>query len=68
MDDADRAQRDMDFLATTREKPKDKEVEETGFCLFCGEPLPKGHRWCDSACRDAWEKQKIRDNHYLMFR
>lgn len=27
----------------------------TGHCLFCDEDVPKGHRWCDSICRDDYE-------------
>lgn len=27
----------------------------TGECLWCGEPLAPGLRWCDADCRDAWE-------------
>lgn len=30
--------------------------QATGCCLFCGEPLPPGQRWCNSDCRDDWEK------------
>lgn len=68
MDVADRAQMDTDFLEEHRQKPVTKEAEETGYCLFCGEPVPLGHRWCDKSCRDQWEKERVRDNHYKMFR
>lgn len=27
-----------------------------GHCLNCEAPLPEGHRWCDTSCRDDWEK------------
>jgi hypothetical protein len=30
----------------------------TGVCLYCGEPLPAGRRWCDAACRDDWQARK----------
>lgn len=26
----------------------------TGFCLFCSEPVPEQHRWCDKDCQDDW--------------
>lgn len=68
MDVADRAQMDTDFLEEHRQKPVTKEAEETGYCLFCGEPVPPGYRWCDKSCRDQWEKERVRDNHYKMFR
>jgi hypothetical protein len=29
--------------------------EATGHCLFCGETVSNGHRWCDALCRDQWE-------------
>jgi len=29
----------------------------TGECWFCGEYLPAGHRWCNTECRDDWEKE-----------
>ncbi|MDR3088105.1 MAG: hypothetical protein LBU45_09210 [Azoarcus sp.] len=30
----------------------------TGRCLWCDEPLEDGRRWCDSDCRDDWERAK----------
>lgn len=27
----------------------------TGYCLFCGEPLPDGLRWCDADCARDYE-------------
>lgn len=29
----------------------------SGHCLWCGEPLPSGRRWCNADCRDAWERE-----------
>lgn len=68
MDVADRAQQDTDFLEAHRAKPITREADETGFCLFCGEPVPPGYRWCDKTCRDQWEKERARDNHYRLFK
>ena len=68
MDIADRAQMDTEFLAEHRDKPVTKEAEETGYCLFCGEPVPRGYRWCDSVCRDLWSKERARENHYKSYR
>jgi len=28
-----------------------------GECLFCGEPVEQGRRWCDAACRDDWQME-----------
>ena len=30
----------------------------TGYCLWCEEPLEGGRRWCDSDCRDDWERAR----------
>ena len=68
MDTIDRAQQDIEQLEEARNErllnsEKSKEAEETGYCLFCGEPLPPGRRWCDKDCRDDWEReQKLRRN------
>lgn len=32
--------------------------QATGACLFCGEPAPHGRRWCNTDCRDDWERQQ----------
>lgn len=36
------------------------EAEATGECLWCAEELEKPRRWCDSDCRDLWERDKRR--------
>lgn len=28
----------------------------TGFCLNCDEPLSFPERWCDSDCREDWDR------------
>ena len=30
----------------------------TGKCLWCGESLEDGRRWCDRACCAAWERAR----------
>lgn len=32
------------------------EVKATGYCLSCGEPLAAGLRFCDTDCRDDYQK------------
>jgi hypothetical protein len=44
--------------AAVRRKANTLEVEATGECLFCGEPVTPPQRWCDSYCRDDWSKRK----------
>lgn len=34
--------------------------EPTGECLHCGEAVEDPRRWCNSDCRDAWEKGQRR--------
>lgn len=56
-DDADRSAAMGEFhlrRALAQRKPEGPVA--TGYCLHCDEPLPAEHRWCDSDCRDAWEK------------
>lgn len=33
-----------------------EEVSATGECLWCGEALEDGRRWCNAECRDSWER------------
>lgn len=40
--------------AEQKRKPK---VQATGKCLYCGEELAEGLRWCDADCRDDWQKE-----------
>ncbi|MDR4518944.1 MAG: hypothetical protein MRK00_16360 [Nitrosomonas sp.] len=32
-----------------------KAAEATGHCLFCGDDVEDGVRWCSPECRDDWE-------------
>ena len=32
-----------------------EEVKPIGECLWCGEVLDNGRRWCSVECRDSWE-------------
>jgi len=36
------------------------EVQPVGHCLYCGEKFMTDSRmrWCDSFCRNAWERQQ----------
>ena len=59
MDEADAAnehiERERNALLAHR-KPSGPVA--TGRCLNCGAVLARGLRWCDSACRDDWEKDQ----------
>lgn len=61
MDIADRAQKDIETLAALADHHKhEPQAVETGFCLYCGETVEKGRRWCDAWCRDQWAKETKR--------
>jgi hypothetical protein len=42
-------------IQLARNKANQKEFEPTGFCLNCGEKLPKQKRFCDKDCADDHE-------------
>ena len=57
MDEADRAQMDMEQYSSVR-KQQEESPKSTGYCLYCGEKLKnKDQRWCDKDCRDDWERE-----------
>lgn len=62
MDDADRAEEKIeqameDALAEVR-RAQYHGVKAVGACLFCGETLPPGFRFCDADCRDGWDYEQ----------
>jgi hypothetical protein len=46
-------------------------IQATGACLYCGEPLAEGLRWCpadlgeavEDTCMAAWEHEQERKKH-----
>lgn len=58
-DEGDRAaaiqQMDIDRGLTIR---KAEGPQATGACLFCGEIVGPGQRWCNSECRDDWQADR----------
>ena len=63
MDVMDKTQQDMEAIEELSHKyavHDIKEAEETGYCLYCGEPVKEGRRWCNSECRSAWEYEQKR--------
>jgi hypothetical protein len=63
-DDIDRAQeRDLQYQADMEIDRQYRAAHQpalaaTGDCLYCGEPLAPGARFCDSVCRDAWQHER----------
>jgi hypothetical protein len=67
MDAADRADQDQESLTRAMQRsatnPMHRETPEAiaiGECLWYGEPLQVGMRWCGKECRDDWEKEVSR--------
>lgn len=59
MDDFDRASEFEELrrcLAQGYRKPAGP--APNGVCLFCGEALPAGARWCNKECREDWEREQ----------
>ena len=56
-DDADRAgEREEIFRAEALAVRKPEGPIATGECLYCGEAVDGGRRWCGAACRDLWQR------------
>jgi hypothetical protein len=63
MDIADQADKEMEMQMRANMNHAHRDVPEAiaiGECLFCGEPLGVGMRWCGKECRDDWEKEVSR--------
>ena len=63
MDVLDKTQQDMEAIEELSRKYMAhdvKDAEETGYCLYCGEPVKEGRRWCCPECRSDWEHEQKR--------
>lgn len=58
MDEADYAQANTEFLESVLPRKHKPVAQATGFCLYCGEPVPPGKRWCDEECHAEWEEEQ----------
>ncbi len=59
MDEADATDRSMEMINKANLSNSHRWVPEavpTGDCLFCGDVVMPPRRWCNSQCRDDWEK------------
>lgn len=56
-DELDQIQERMERDEELRKKytPKPIEIKSIGKCLYCGESLEDGQRFCDADCRDDFE-------------
>lgn len=65
MDEFDKAQEISDFflkLDLERHRSHQEIPEGIGVCLNCGEAVEGVARWCDSFCREDWEREQRRKN------
>lgn len=61
MDDADRAAEREDIdreAAVAAIRRRIEAMPSLGYCYYCGEALRAGKRFCDSDCRDDYERQE----------
>ena len=61
MDDADKAsdQEQMAIKAAIKSvRWHSKPLPALGCCYYCSEPLKGGERFCDTDCRDDYERQE----------
>ena len=61
MDDADRASDREDIARAAAVEAVRARIERhpsLGYCYYCGEALRAGKRFCDSGCRDDYERQE----------
>lgn len=57
----DRAEQEIEYeLAEALRRRKPPGPPATGACLYCGEPLEDGQRWCGCSCRDGWQRETAR--------
>lgn len=56
---SDREQLDREnALRATRRAAEREKLPDTGQCHYCGEETPQGFRFCDSDCRDGWQREQ----------
>jgi len=56
----DRAEQDLQRAVTAARTSNGLEAAATGYCLHCGADLHTGLRWCDTDCRDDWQRKQAR--------
>lgn len=61
MDDIDRANDQVDKETEqliNQARKSQPEAAATGACLYCGDEVKPGFRWCSPECRDDWEMMR----------
>ena len=55
-DELDRAEEEIEMeLAEALRIRKPYGPAPTGWCLWCGDAIEVGRRWCDHSCESSWE-------------
>lgn len=45
-------------LRAARRAAEREKLPDIRQCHYCGEETPKGARFCDSDCRDGWQREQ----------
>lgn len=53
----ERAEEDLARAISAARNSNGLQAAATGHCLWCAEPLADGQRWCNSECRDDWQRR-----------
>lgn len=59
-DEADQQVENLNDIARALRKPTGPMF--TGFCAWCDEPVSADQRFCDTECRDGWDRNEARAN------
>lgn len=60
-DEIDRANDQAErYLSVSRRLRLPEGPAPTGTCHHCDKPVAEGRRWCDSDCRDGWQREQRR--------
>lgn len=52
----DRAEQDLQRAVTAARTSNGLEAAATGYCLHCDAVVGQGARWCNTDCRDDWQR------------
>lgn len=60
-DEADKAEEHMEreLAMRIRAASQAKPIQTTGHCLFCGEDVVDGVRFCSTDCAGDWDREQL---------
>jgi hypothetical protein len=56
-DDAQKIAEHLIKVAAYQSRRDEPNIEATGFCHYCDEPIELPRRWCDKQCCEDWERE-----------